>query len=166
MNELDRKILKTLQNLGRITNAELARIVGVAPSTMLERVRRLEENGTIKGYRALLDPDSIGLSVQAFVTVSLNQHEETDIKRFEEGVLEIANVKTCHHITGRFDYILHVAAKDLKHLGELIKNRIASIPGIGKVETFVALSEVKGEGGWPVETEMDDRANLMKGEST
>jgi Lrp/AsnC family leucine-responsive transcriptional regulator len=150
MDDLDKKILKTLQANARQKNVDLARELGIAPSTALERVRRLEEQGLIQGYRGVIDPAGLGLSIQAFAAVSLDRHEVDAIRRFEEGIQEIPQVRVCYHMTGRFDYLLHMAARDLEHLGELIKERIASIPGIGRVETFPIYSEVKPDQGWPI----------------
>ena len=154
MDELDKKILKALQTEARKKNAELARELGVAPSTMLERVRRLEEGGVVQGYRATLDPKKLGLSVQAFITVTLYQHEAGDIRKFEKGVRRIPYIRACYHLTGRFDYLLHVAARDINQLGDLIKTQIASLPSFGKSETFLAFSEVKPDGGWPIEDDL------------
>lgn len=140
-----------LHRNGRQKNADLARKLGVAPSTMLERVRRLEERGLIKGYRAVIDPQALGLKVQGFVSLVLDRHQAGDMRRLEAEIDSMPQVRACYHLTGRFDYLLHVAARDLDHLGRLIKERIASIPGIGRVETFLIFSEVKRDKGWPVE---------------
>ncbi|RJO67977.1 MAG: Lrp/AsnC family transcriptional regulator [Myxococcales bacterium] len=151
LDALDRQILQALQTDGRKSNADLARALGVAPSTMLERIRRLEERGVLKSYRAVLDPAALGLTIQAFVSVSLDRHDTAYIERFESGVQAIEEVVAAYHLTGRLDYMLHVSARDLPHLGEIIKSRIASIGGVGKVETFLVLSEIKPAGGWPLE---------------
>ncbi|MCP4113639.1 MAG: Lrp/AsnC family transcriptional regulator [Desulfobacteraceae bacterium] len=153
MDNLDIKILKALQNSGRKKNTDLARDLGVAPSTMLERVRKLEEQGMIKGYRAIIDPEKLGLSVQAFISVILDRHETDCIRNFEEGIQGISCVKACYHLTGRFDYLLHVAVRDLNQLGELVKTRIASLPGFGKSETFLVFSEIKADQGWPIDND-------------
>jgi Lrp/AsnC family leucine-responsive transcriptional regulator len=143
MDDLDAQILGALQRDGRAKNADLAREFGVAPSTMLERVRRLEERGIIRGYRAVADLKALGLTVQGFVMVILDRHNTELIRRLEEEIQSIPHVRSCFHLTGRFDYMLQVAARDLDHLGDLIKSQIATIPGIGRLETFVILSEVK-----------------------
>ena len=153
MDDLDIRILQELQTNGRKKNVELASELGVAPSTVLERVRRLEENGHIQGYRAVVDPSSVGLDIQAIVAVTLDHHQVESIKSFEEGIRRISHVRVCYHSAGRFDYLLHVAARDLEQLGELIKDWIASIPGIGKVETFLLYSEVIEDRGWPINQE-------------
>ena len=151
MDHLDREILRALQLDARIKNAELARDLGVAPSTMLERVRRLEERGYFKGFRAIVNPEKLGWTVQAMVSVSLGQHSTKTIRPFEEAVKSIPNILTCYHVTGRFDYILHVVAKNLNQLGILVKERIASMPGVGKTETFLVFSEIKNDHGYPLD---------------
>jgi len=149
IDQLDHKILKLLRRNGRIKNADLARQCGVAPSTMLERMRRLEEEGVIRGYEAVLDERRMGLTVQGFVMITLDRHNIQQIRRLEKDIEDVPYVRACYHLTGRFDYMLHVSARDLDHLGELIKERIATIPGIGKLETLLVLSEVQTGEDWP-----------------
>ena len=157
MDSLDRKILAALQIEGRRRNADLAREFGVAPSTMLERIRRLEERRYLKGYRALVDPKSLGLTVQALISITLGQHSSETIRPFEEGIQHMPYVRVCYHVSGRFDYLVHVAAKDLDHLGRLVKEEIAALPGVGKSETFLVFSEIKDDRGWPIEIEPEAR---------
>jgi len=154
MDDLDQKILAALQANARTKNAELARELDVAPSTVLERIRRLEERGVIQGYRGVIDPAKLGLAIQAFAAISLDRHEVDRIQKFEQEIQQIPHVRVCHHLAGRFDYLLHVAAQDLEQLGELIKNQIASIPGIGRVETLPIYSEVKSDQGWPIREDL------------
>jgi Lrp/AsnC family leucine-responsive transcriptional regulator len=151
MDALDRNILRALQQDARIKNAELARDLGVAPSTMLERVRRLEERGYFSGFKAVINPEKLGLTVQAMVSVSLGRHSTQTIHPFEKAVKSIPNILVCYHVTGRFDYILHVVAQNLKQLGILVKERIASLPGVGKTETFLVFSEIKNDQGYPLD---------------
>ena len=151
MDYLDRKILAALQVEGRRRNADLAREFGVAPSTMLERIRRLEERQYLNGYRALVDPKSLGLDVQALIFLTLGQHSSDTIAPFEKGIRNIPYVRVCYHLSGRFDYLVHVAARDLDHLGRLVKDEIAALPGVGKSETFLIFSEIKDDRGWPIE---------------
>ncbi len=132
MDTLDRKILRALQKDARVKNADLARELGVAPSTMLERVRRLEERGYFSGFKAIINPEKLGFGVQALISVSLGQHSTQTIRPFEQAVKSIPNIMTCYHVTGRFDYILHIVAKNLKELCILVKEQLASLPGVGK----------------------------------
>ena len=151
MDTLDRKILRALQKDARVKNADLARDLGVAPSTMLERVRRLEERGYFSGFKAIINPEKLGFGVQALISVSLGQHSTQTIRPFEQAVKSIPNIMTCYHVTGRFDYILHIVAKNLKELGILVKEQIASLPGVGKTETFLVFSEIKNDNGYPLD---------------
>ena len=154
MDSIDKKILLHLQGSARKRNVELARELNIAPSTVMERIRRMEESGLIQGYRGIINPEMIGLSIQAFIAVSLIRHDVNIIKKFEESIQEISHVCACYHLAGRFDYLLHVVAQNQKQMGEIVKKWIASIPGIGKVETFLLLSEVKPDSGWPIEQDM------------
>ena len=150
MDLLDLKILKALQSSGRKKNTELARELGVAPSTMMERIRRLEESGVLQGYRASIDPHKLGLHIQAFISVTLSRHETEIIRQFEESIRKTPHIRACYHLTGRFDYLLHVFVGDLDQLGKLIKTRITALPGFGKSETYLVFSEIKSDNGLPV----------------
>jgi Lrp/AsnC family leucine-responsive transcriptional regulator len=166
MDTLDRKILRALQKNARVKNADLARQLGVAPSTMLERVRRLEERDYISGFKAVVNPEKLGLGVQALVSVSLGQHSTKTIRPFEQAVKSIPNIMVCYHVTGRFDYIFHIVAKNLKELGILVKEQIAAMPGVGKTETFLVFSEIKNDNGYPLEQAEKSEQNTNQSEET
>jgi len=151
MDETDRKILSALQSDARRKNADLARDLGLAPSSTLERVRRLEERGIFKSFRAILDPEELGLTIQALISVTLSQHSTGTIRPFEKAVRTIPYVLVCYHVTGRFDYFLHIVAKNLNHLGLLIKDHIAAIKGVATTETFLVFSEIKSHQGFPLD---------------
>jgi Lrp/AsnC family leucine-responsive transcriptional regulator len=150
MDLLDLKILKALQASGRKKNSELARELEVAPSTIMERIRRLEESGVLQGYRASIDPQKLGLHIQAFISVTLSRHETEIIRQFEEGIRKMPHIRACYHLAGRFDYLLHVFVADLDQLGRLVKTRITALPGFGKSETFLIFSEIKTDNGLPI----------------
>ena len=150
MDDIDKHTLKSLQEDGRKKNRTLAKETGLAPSTMLDRVKKLEGRGVIKGYRAVVDPEKIGLKAQGFACISLDRHQVKDIEILENEIKKISNVRACYHITGRFDYLLHVVAPDLDDFGKLIKEKLATIPGMGKIETFIVYSEIKPDQGWPI----------------
>ena len=147
MDAIDLKILHLLQQNARITNVELAKANDMAASTMLERVRRLEERGYIRAYRAVLDRRQLGLLVEAIVMISLDRHEAGSIDQFEDRIRAIPEVTACWHVTGRYDYAVHVAVRDNEHLGEVVKHDLGAIPGIEKQETFLTLSQVKEDRG-------------------
>lgn len=151
MDKTDIKILTTLQEQGRTTNVELARMNDLAPSSMLERVRRLEDKGVISGYRAVLDPTQLGYQIEAQVMINLARHVVSGIEDFEAGVAAIPEVRACFHVAGRYDYILHVAVRDLDHLSELVKHRLGALGGVEKQETFLILSNVKKDQGYSLD---------------
>ena len=151
MDKIDRHTLKALQQDGRKKNSDLAKETGLAPSTMLDRVKKLEDKGIIKGYRAVMNPEKLGLKAQGFACISLDRHRVEDIEILENEIKKIPNVRACYHITGRFDYLLHVVAPELVDLGNFIKEKLATIPGMGKIETFIVYAEVKPDQGWPID---------------
>ena len=131
------------------STAEAGFSATASASATLERVRRLERDRAIRGYRADVAPEALGVGLQAFVVAELNAHSRDHIESFERGIAHVLGVRTCYHVTGRFDYLLHVAVHDLEHLGRLIKTDIAAIPGVAKLETLLVLTEVKTDAGWP-----------------
>lgn len=158
MDALDLSILRALQLDGRRTNADLAREHGVAPSTILERVRSLEQRGVITGYRALIDPTSVGFGAQALMSVTLAYDQIDAVNRFHEAVRGISEVRACHGIAGRYDYIMDVVAKDIDHLRDCLNTTITTLPVPLKTETFIVLGEVKRDAGLPLDSiEADPR---------
>jgi Lrp/AsnC family leucine-responsive transcriptional regulator len=157
VDALDRRILAELQGDGRQTNARLAETLGLSQSATHHRVRRLEQEGMIRGYRADVAPEGMDVGLQAFVAAELNAHSHSHIEDFERGIVHVPGVRACYHITGRFDYLVHVAVRDLGRLRALIKTDIASIPGVAKLETLLVLTEVKADAGWPEAGDDEER---------
>ena len=151
MDTIDRNILKTLQENGRVTNVELARMNGLAPSSMLERVRRLEDKGIIKRYQAILDSKLLGYSIQAVVMINLNVHMAVHIDEFESKIRAVPEVRACYHVTGRYDYMAYVVVRDIDHLRQLVSTSLAEITGVEKQETFLTLSVVKEDEGYSLD---------------
>ncbi|MDX2447527.1 MAG: Lrp/AsnC family transcriptional regulator [Desulfobacterales bacterium] len=149
MDMIDKEILKILQDNARIKKSEMARALNLAATTLQERIRRLENKGIIKKYQVVVDPEMIGFSVQAFVAVTLDKHESSDIRHFEKSIKTIPNIKACYHSSGRFDYLLHVVARDLNQLGVLVKTGITSLPDFGRCETHLVFSEIETSEQWP-----------------
>jgi len=155
MDMIDKQILKILQDNARIKKSEMARELNLPATTLQERIRRLEKKGIIKKYQVVVDPEMIGFSVQAFVAVTLDRHESSDIRAFERSVKTISNIKACYHSSGRFDYLLHLVARDLNELGVLVKTRITSLPDFGRCETHLVFSEIETSNQWPI---LDEKA--------
>lgn len=151
MNPLDRSILETLQRRADISNKELANLNGLAESSMLNRVNKLKEKGIITSYRVVINPKAIGYMVQALVMINLNQHQVQSISSFEEQVSRIPEVKSGYHITGRYDYVLHIVLRDIDHMGTLIKDTLSKIPGLERQETFLIFSSIKEDEGYSLE---------------
>ncbi len=152
----DLKILRSLHANGRMANAELARRCDLPPSTCLERVRRLEERGVIRGYRAVIDARELGLEIQALVAVSLARHQAVPIEGFEDAIRAVPEVRACYHVTGRYDYLIHVVVRDIDHLRELVTKGLAAIPGVQREETFLVLSTPKEDEGFPLAGAAED----------
>jgi len=155
MDMIDKQILKILQDNARIKKSEMARELNLPATTLQERIRRLEKRRIIKKYQVIVDPEMIGFSVQAFVAVTLDRHESSDIRDFERSVKTIPNIKACYHSSGRFDYLLHLIARDLNELGVLVKTRITSLPDFGRCETHLVFSEIETSKQWPF---LDEKA--------
>ena len=153
MDALDRQVLLALQADGRMSNLALARSLGLSPSAMLGRVRRLERSGVIRGYRAVIDPAALDVTVRAFVLARLREHSEQSIRSFEEGIQNVPGVRACYHVTGQFDMVVELAVRDLDHLSQLIRVDIARIPGVMNLETMLIMAESVADTGWPVITQ-------------
>src|SRR3546814_920096 len=123
MDELDLRIIDGLQANGRMTNQELADRVGLSPSPCLRRIKRLEDDGVITSYVALVNPEAVGLSVTAFVRVRLNQQDDRNLARFEMAVSEFAEVMECYLMTGEADYQLRVLVSSLGAFEERSEER-------------------------------------------
>lgn len=145
MDEVDRSILAVLEKHGRISNAELAAEVGLSPSPCLRRVRRLEETGVIRGYRALIDPAAISRGLRVFVGIRLMRHARADVAAFERAVLQLREVAYSHHVTGNYDYLLQVEVADLPAYEDFHANRLASLPGVAMVNSYVTMKTLSAE---------------------
>ncbi|WP_284748219.1 Lrp/AsnC family transcriptional regulator [Amycolatopsis sp. RTGN1] len=139
MDEVDRAILAVLEKDGRISNADLAERVGLSPSPCLRRVRRLEEIGVIRGYQALVDPGAVGRGLRVFAGVRLLRHARTDVVAFERAVVALPEVVFCHHITGNYDYLLHVEVADLAAYEDFHANRLADLPAVATVTSYITM---------------------------
>ncbi|KAF1685077.1 AsnC family transcriptional regulator [Pseudoxanthomonas broegbernensis] len=151
--ELDRtdlRLLALLQHEGRATNAELATRVNLSPSACLRRIQRLEACGVVAGYAARLDPQALGLGLQAFVRVQLDKHGTPGIERFVEHVQDWDEVVACHALTGDMDYLLHVYVRDLEHFSRFLLDRLLNDAGVADVNSSFVLRTVKAFQGLPL----------------
>ena len=141
----DKHLLEELQKNSRITNAELAKRIGLSPSSTLERVKKLEISGFIDKYIAILNPRKAGYSCFTFVEVKLARHGETPVEDFISSIAHIPEVLECHHITGEADFLLKVATKDIPAYEELILHQLSALTNVQTMKTSVVLSTFKNE---------------------
>jgi Lrp/AsnC family leucine-responsive transcriptional regulator len=143
IDRYDRQILTILQEDGRLSNQELAERIGLSPSPCLRRVRALEEAGFLIGYRAMVDPKALGLTLMALIHISMDQHTPERFDAFEHAVKEIPEVLECLLITGQdADYQLKVVVRDMEAYQDLLLNRITRIKGVTGVHSSFVLRRV------------------------
>ena len=145
LDSKDKHLLEELQTNSRITNAALAKRIGLSPSSTLERVKKLEVSGFIEKYITLLNPRKAGYSCFTFVEVKLARHGETPVEDFISSIAHIPEVLECHHITGEADFLLKVATKDIPTYEELILHQLSALANVQTMKTSVVLSTFKSE---------------------
>jgi DNA-binding Lrp family transcriptional regulator len=143
LDEKDRILLNQLQKNSQTTIAELARLVTLSPSGVQKRVKRLEENGVIAGYRSIVDRQMVGYELLCFVLVMLQGHDISAVRSFDAAVQQIPEVLECHRMTGSSDYLLKLVARSREHLDNLLMSTLMGLEGVARVETSVVLKEVK-----------------------
>jgi len=152
LDEIDRALLRALQEDARRSNVELARLVDLSATGLQKRLRRLEEAGVIVGYAARLDREALGYDMLCFVQVTLQRHEPDAVDNFRREVQAMPEVLECHHLTGEFDYLLKVVVRNRKHLERFILNTLTPVRGMDKIRTSLVLSEIKSAAALPIPT--------------
>lgn len=147
---IDRKILREIQEDGRISMVELADKVGLSVSPCLRRLRKLEESGVIRKYVALLDPAHLQLGVNVFVTVSLTQHDEPSLRRFESAVQEHPEIVDCYAMVGNQDYMMRIVVPDPASYQRFLSEVMMKLPGVANMKSSFTLHEVKNSTTLPV----------------
>ncbi|MCO5056091.1 Lrp/AsnC family transcriptional regulator [Thermomonas sp.] len=143
LDRIDLQLLALLQREGRHTNAELAEKVHLSASACLRRVQRLEREGVIIGYRAEVDPERLGLGLQAFVRVQLKSHDAARVEAFARQVNRWPEVVACHALTGDMDYLLHVVVSGLEHFSHFLLDHLLAQGDVGDVNSSFVLRTVK-----------------------
>ncbi len=141
----DQRILRILAQEGRLPNLDLAARIGLSPSACLRRVQELERRGTIKGYRAVLDPAQMGITFTAYVTVGLNQHTKAAQEAFERAMARAPEVRECHNITGSVEYLLRVEAADLVAYKHFHTEILGALPQVERLTTHVVMGSPKDD---------------------
>lgn len=150
LDAIDRRIVTELQTDGRLSNVELAERIGLSPSPCLRRVKRLEKEGYIEGYRAALARDRVGLSFSAFVGVKLEGHANAPAVAFEKAVVAMPEVVACHLVSGEADYMLEVVVPDLAEYRSFLVDKLLELPIVREVRSNIAIQTLKAGAPLPL----------------
>lgn len=148
IDDIDRQILNILQQNARTSNADIARQVGMAPSAVLERIRKLEQRGIIQGYEARIDPGALGLGLLAFVAV--RSEEKVGEERTGELLAQFPEVQEAHHIAGEDCYLLKVRVKEAKALGRFLRESLGTVGSVRSTRTTVVLETLRESAQLPL----------------
>ena len=151
LDRIDRRILKDLQENGRMTNVELASRAGISAPPCLRRVRALEEAGYIRGYHADINPEALGYGVTVFAQVGLSSQAEADLKAFEALVASWPQVRECHMLAGEADFLLKIVAVDWDAYQRFLTTKLTAAPNVSHVKSALAIRSSKIEPGVPIE---------------
>jgi len=151
LDATDKKILNILQENGRLSNNELARRIGLTATPTLERVRRLERDGIIKGYRTIVDEEKIGKGLTVFVSISLAIHKLQAVEEFCDEVDKLPEVLASYHTTGEADFLLKVVVHDTTDYVHLMWQKLTRLPGVQRIHSMVVLSTRKDETKLPID---------------
>ncbi|MFO0634044.1 MAG: Lrp/AsnC family transcriptional regulator [Nannocystaceae bacterium] len=151
LDAVDREVLRLLQHNGRMTNAALAEAVGLTPTPMLARIKKLEQRGVITKYVAIADAAALDRATTAFVSVKLAAHRLATHEAFLAAVTKLPEVLECHHIAGEDDFLLKVVVRDIREYEHFLLHRLSRISGIDRVQTTFVLSTAKNETAIPIE---------------
>ncbi|MDE0746811.1 MAG: Lrp/AsnC ligand binding domain-containing protein [Porticoccaceae bacterium] len=145
LDRTDRRILNSLQKNGRIANVDLAREVNLTPTPCLERVKRLEKEGFITNYVALLDPVKANAALCAYIEIQLVSSTTDAFKRFNQQMIDLPEVQECQMVAGGFDYLIKIRVADMQHYQRFLGEKLASISDISQTHTYVVIQDVKSE---------------------
>jgi Lrp/AsnC family leucine-responsive transcriptional regulator len=148
LDDVDERILALLQENARITQTDIAKAVGLAPSAVLERMRKLESRGAIREYVAVIDPHLVNRALLAFVSVKTSEYGPEQPSAL--ALAQIPEVLEIHHVAGEDCFLLKVRAKDAEHLGHMLRTQIAAVPGVTSTRTTIVLETVKETSRVPI----------------
>src|SRR5712671_8017678 len=150
LDTIDRRIISTLQENGRLSNVELADRVGLSPSPCLRRVRRLEHQGYIQAYRAVLQRRLVGLGLTVFIGVKIEGHANDQAEAFQEAVIAMPETVSCHLIAGDIDYLVEVVVPDLDHYQRYLVEKLLNLPIVREVRSYIAIQTLKAGAPLPL----------------
>ncbi|NRR34102.1 Lrp/AsnC ligand binding domain-containing protein [Oxalobacteraceae bacterium] len=143
LDKLDRKILRILQDDGRISMKDLSEQVGLSITPAIERVKRMERDGVITGYHARIDPPALGAKLLVFVEITLNQKSASVFEQFRREVLRIPEVQECHLVSGDFDYLIKARIHEMAEYRKLLGEMLLQLPGAAQSKSYVVMEEIK-----------------------
>ena len=143
MNKLDQKILSALQEDGRLSFTELGKRVGLTTTPCIERVRKLERDGFIKGYTALLNAEMLGLGLVVFVQVRLNRTSKKTFEEFRHAIQKLEEVQECYLVTGNFDFIVKARVKDMTAYRDFLEGSLLNLPGVQESTSIAVMETIK-----------------------
>ena len=149
IDRIDAEILGLLQNDGRMSNKQIAAATGLAPSSVHDRLKRLWRDGVLTGAHVDVAPSALGVGLEALLMIELAKHERSTVDRLLDEIVDVPEALTAHLITGRYDLVVHVVARDMRHLKDLILDRFTSRPGVTRVETSI-IYETRGKRALPL----------------
>jgi DNA-binding Lrp family transcriptional regulator len=150
IDAIDKRIIHQLQQNGKETIKEIADLLGMSTTPVFERIKKLERDGFIEGYTAIVNKEKMGFQLVAFCTVSLESHHTEFINQFESDIKSLPEVMECYHIAGLFDYLLKIYSRDMVDYQNFITQKLASISNIGRVQSSFIMTEVKNEKTMPL----------------
>ena len=150
LDAIDLRILKALQDDARLTNSDLADRVGLSASPCLRRVRRLEREGFIRTYRAVLDREAIGLGLTVFVDIKVEKHNRETAQALQEALRALPEVVSCHMVSGAADFVAEIVVANLKAYERLLTEKLLTLPMIADIRSNFALSRVKSDAALPL----------------
>ena len=154
LDRIDRRILRDLQEDGRMTNVELAQRAGISAPPCLRRVRALEEANFIRGYHADINPEALGYSVTVFAHVGLTSQAEPDLRRFEELVQSWPLVRECYMLAGETDFLLKIVAADWDSYQRFLTTKLTAAPNVSHVKSALAIRQSKYAPGVPIDVDV------------
>jgi Lrp/AsnC family transcriptional regulator, leucine-responsive regulatory protein len=151
LDAIDHRIVAALQADGRLTNLELAERVGLSPSPCLRRVKRLERDGYIETYRAMLQRDRLGLGLTVFVGVKIGGHANVEAESFQDAIVALPEVVACHLVSGEADYLLEVVVPDLAHYQRFLVGKLLNLAIVREVRSNIAIQTLKAGAPLPLD---------------
>lgn len=150
LDAIDRRILKALQEDGRLSNVDLAERVGLSPSPCLRRVKRLEAQGVIRSYRAVLDRPAVGLGLTVFVEIKVVRHTRENAAELQAALEARPEIVSCHIVSGSTDFLAEIVVADLTAYEKLLTEHILSLPMVADIRSNFSLRRIKSDGALPL----------------